>query len=151
MVIHVTVGTVYSRILRVLLVKLEDMLDPLDIDKLLLWRELLCLRYWTWSCWAFRMEVFETSVNWSEVFPWKADLYWIATLCRIDRDGLASLGSRTSCGCSGPLRVTAIFPCPCILGGLHGLGVVAVELFDTVFPKWILLEPKHFNHASVQI
>ena len=86
MVVHVTVGTVYSRVIGVLLVKLEDMLDPLDIDDLLLWRELISLGNWTWNGWAIRIEVFEVGVNWSEIFPWKAFLDWIATLCRIDRN-----------------------------------------------------------------
>ena len=50
MVVHVAVGTVYSRVLGVLLVKLEDMLDPLGTDDLLLWRELISLGNWTWNC-----------------------------------------------------------------------------------------------------
>ena len=38
MVVHVTVGTVDSRILRSLVVKLKDTENLLDVDKLLLWR-----------------------------------------------------------------------------------------------------------------
>ena len=38
MVVHVTVGTVDSRILINLVVKLEDMENPLNVDNLLLWR-----------------------------------------------------------------------------------------------------------------
>ena len=71
-----------------LLVDLEDVLDPLDVDNL----QLLCLRNWTWNCWAFRIEIFEVGVNWSEIFPWKAWLGRVLTFCWIDRNGLASLG-----------------------------------------------------------
>ena len=53
--------------------------------------------------------------------------------------------------CSGPFRVAAFFPCPCILGGLHGLGVPAIELLDTCSPEWIFMEPNRFNHAGVQV
>ena len=151
MVVHVAVGTVYSRVLGVLLVKLEDMLDPLDIDDLLLWRELICLGNWTWNCWAIRIEVFEVVSIGPRSFHGRPLLDWISTLCRIDRNRLASLGRRTLCRCSGPFGVTAFFPCPCILGGLRGLGVVAVELFDTFSPKWILMDPNRFNHAGVQV
>ena len=38
MVVHVTVGTVDSRILINLVVKLEDLENPLNADNLLLWR-----------------------------------------------------------------------------------------------------------------
>ena len=38
MVVHVTVGIVDSRILINLVVKLEDMENPLNVDNLLLWR-----------------------------------------------------------------------------------------------------------------
>ena len=150
MVVHVAVGTVCSRVLTVLPIKFEDMLDPLDIDDLLLWRELICLSNWTWNCWAIWIEAVVTSINWSEIFPWKAFLCWISTFCWIDRNRLASLGRTLGRG-SGPFGVTAFFPCPCILGGLHGLGIPAVELFDTCSPPWIVMEPNHFNHASVQI
>ena len=36
MVVHVTIGTVHSWVLRMLLVDLEDMFNPLDVDNLLL-------------------------------------------------------------------------------------------------------------------
>ena len=51
MVVHVAVCTIYSRVLGILVINLEDMLDPLDIDNLLIWRELICLCNWTWHGW----------------------------------------------------------------------------------------------------
>ena len=149
MVVHVTVCTVYSRVLGVLMINLEDMLDPLDIDDLLPWRELICLGNWTWNGWAIRVEEVVAGVHWSDVFPWKAFLCWIWTICWIDRNGLAFLGRTLS---MGPLRsVLAFFPCPRILGGLHGLGVPAVELFDTLSPPWMIMEANRFNHAGVRV
>ena len=71
-------------------------------------------------------------------------------LSLLDLNDLASLG-RTPGRCSGPCRSTAFFPCPCILVGLHGLGVPAVELFDSFSPKRIFMEPNRFNHAGVQV
>ena len=38
MVVHVTVGAVDSRILINLVIKLEGMANPLNVDRLLLWR-----------------------------------------------------------------------------------------------------------------
>ena len=150
MVVHVAICTVYSRVLRVLLVNLEDLLDPLDIDNLLLWRELICLSNCTWNSWAIRVEEVMAGVHWSNVFPWNAFLCWIWTICWIDRNGLASLG-RTPGRSNGPFRSTAFFPCPCILGCLHGLGVPAIELFDTLSPPWMIMEPNRFNHAGVLV
>ena len=88
-------------------------------------------------------------VHWSNVFPWKAFLCWIWTTCWINRNRLTSLG-RTSI--IAPLGSgLAFFSCPRILGGLHGLGVPAVELFDTLSPPWMIMEPNRFNHAGVLV
>ena len=68
--------------------------------------------------------------------------------CWIHLNRLTSLGRTSSVG---PLRsVLAFFPCPRILGG-HGLGVLAIELFNTLSPPWMIMEPNRFNHAGVLV
>ena len=76
-------------------------------------------------------------------------LCWIWTSCRINWNGLTSLGRTSS---TGPLRsVLAFFPCPRILGGLHGLGAPAIELFNSLSPPWMVVESSRLNHADVLV
>ena len=67
MIVHITVSTVDSRILANLVVKLEDMENPLDIDNLLLWRQLVCLGNWTCNGWIIRIEEVMTGIHRSNV------------------------------------------------------------------------------------
>ena len=90
MIPHVTICTVDAWIFAVL-VNVKRIADPLDVELLLLRRQLSVLLYWAWKRRVWE-QVLETGIDLIEYAPVKTFLFWIGALRDVNRNRMATLG-----------------------------------------------------------
>ena len=97
-------------------IQIEDCLDPLHVELLAIFVQVLLLGNWTWwiglLAW---IQVGLIIVEITDVFPSQSLLIWICAICWIGWNALVYLGSTSG---SRPLLIVFAFPCPSILACL---------------------------------